>query len=248
MNPRSVSQGLRLVLKDERAEAAEWQRHLDNPNAQTRARLFDRFKAFAQALSHEEWRRIGHLGLDRADTDQLAYEALLGAIDRFDPLRGVSFQSYAAKRIKGAIRNALAKATEANAAHSAARRIERERVRSIKDTVDIETAKPLDALRELAVSIATGFLISEGSESRVEAVAESEPSAYDAIAWRQFIAELDARIDELPQREAMILTYHYRGEIQFSEIARILGVSRGRVSQLHGQALKRLRSTLSKYQ
>lgn len=247
MNARSVSQGLRLVLKEERAEAVEWQRHEENPGAETRSRLFERYKDFALGLSYSEWKRLGDLGLERADTNQLAFEALLSSIDRFDPRRGVPFTAFSAKRIKGAIRNALPKTTEANAYYNASKRAERERLKSLKDSAPVEATDPLEFLREIALGLATGLLIEGKIDPQNDDLPGSDPSAYDAVAWRQLVVELKARLDHLPEREAAILKYHYDLDIQFSEIAQLFGISKGRVSQLHAQALKRLRSALIKF-
>ena len=45
----------------------------------------------------------------------------------------------------------------------------------------------------------------------------------------------------------MILEMHYKKDVQFTEIAKLLGLSKGRISQLHAQALARLRATMSKF-
>lgn len=247
MNEGRGSQGLRLLMQVERTEAAEWRRHTESPSAATRAKLFERYRNFALRLSCDEWKRIANLGLDRLDADQIAFEALLVAIDRFNPTKGVPFTAFVAKRIRGAIRNGLPRATEANALYNARKRTERDRFRSLEQAARLDASGPLELLRELAVGIAIGFLIQENSTAHLEAVPDADPSAYDAISWQQLVFELGARIDDLPERERLILEYHYKLDIQFAEIARLLDVSKGRVSQLHGQALKRLRTSLSKY-
>lgn len=247
MTDSGGTQGLRLLVKDERAEAADWRHHSESPTVKTRATLFERYQAFGRKIAADEWHRIGDLGLEKADCEQLAYEALLQSIDRFDPHKGVPFTAYARLRIRGAIRNTLAKTNEATALFSAKKRIERDRIRSIKQQAEATTQEPLELLRELAVGIAIGFMLEDTEDSQRNAVPSSDPTAYDTASWNQLVSELNHRLASLPERERMILEYHYKKDIQFTEIAKLFEVSKGRISQLHSQALKRLRASLSKF-
>lgn len=239
--------GLDLLVDAERAEAAEWRRHIEMPNEESRVALFDRYRPLALKVSGAEWSKCRGLGLDRCDTDQLAYEALLQAIDRFDPRKGVPFPPFVRPRIRGAIRNALPKAREANAHYGAKKRLERDRLRSLKVASEGVEADPLEKLRELIIGVALGFMLEDASDSSLEIAAAADPSAYERAVWNQLLAELDRRLTDLPPRERLILQYHYRQDVSFTEIAKLLGVSKGRISQIHAQAMKRLRSQLSKF-
>ena len=238
------SLGLQLLVQDDRAEAAEWRMLAGGDIENARIRLFDRYRDLALAISRKEFARIGNLGLECSDTDQLAYEALLKAIDRYDSTRGVPFAGYAGTCIKGAIRNALPKTSEATALYSARKRIERDRLRSLKKAAS-KTDDSLGRLRELAVGIALGIILEEGGSA--ETIVDEDPSAYEAIAWQQMVGELDRKLALLPERERLVLEYHYRRDMQFTAIAQLLDLSKGRISQIHAQALGRLRKSLSKY-
>lgn len=102
-------------------------------------------------------------------------------------------------------------------------------------------------MRELIIGVALGFMLEDASDSSLEIAAAADPSAYERAVWNQLLAELDRRLTDLPPRERLILQYHYRQDVSFTEIAKLLGVSKGRISQLHAQAMKRLRSQLSKF-
>ena len=56
--------------------------------------------------------------------------------------------------------------------------------------------------------------------------------------------QIVAAIDQLPEREKMVLTLYYQEELNLKEIGAVLEVGESRVSQLHSQAIKRLRSKL----
>ncbi len=243
----AISRGLSLLIDEDRVEAAEWRCHAATPSCETRSALFKRYRAFARKIAAEEWRRTSNLGLDLADMEQVASEALLHAIDRFDPARGAPFTAYARIRLRGAIRNAFPKATEATAYYSARKRMERERMRSLKNSALDKARDPLYLLRELTAQLALGFILEGTAEKELESVPSNDPSAYDALYWSQLILEVDSRIAALPEKERTVLDCHYRQQMQFQEIASLLGLSKGRISQLHTQALQRLRKHLSKH-
>ena len=73
---------------------------------------------------------------------------------------------------------------------------------------------------------------------------DRRPNAYESLAWRQLNAQLDREIDRLPEREAAIIRQHYENGVSFSQIAQLLDLSKGRVSQLHAHALAKLRTRI----
>jgi RNA polymerase sigma factor for flagellar operon FliA len=77
-------------------------------------------------------------------------------------------------------------------------------------------------------------------------LAGTEPSAYDTLAWRQMCRELDQRVTRLPEKVAFVIDQHYRRDVPFQQIAILLGLSKGRVSQLHAQGLDLLRKQMAR--
>ena len=80
-------------------------------DAQARAALIERYLPLACALS----RRVRMVGSPLSDSDDLASAAVIGlidAVDRFEPVRGVPFEAYAALRIRGAIIDELRRVDE----------------------------------------------------------------------------------------------------------------------------------------
>ena len=238
--------GLKLLLRDDLVEAAAWRNFVDSRSGEARLDLFDRYLPDARAIARQEWHRTRCANFDPGDAEQLAHEALLTAIDRFDPSRGVPFMAFARLRIRGAIRNELSKSSESAAIASYRRRAEKDRLASIREAAS-QDDDPLSALRDLAVGIAIGLLLEPNAIAELEKVPDADPSAYDELAWHQLVTELHGKIDLLPERERQILDYHYRQGVKFQEIARLMGLTKGRISQLHAQALKRLQRALLKY-
>lgn len=74
--------------------------------------------------------------------------------------------------------------------------------------------------------------------------ADRRPNAYESLAWRQLNASLAREIGKLPERERVIVRQHYEFGVSFAHIAQLLGLSKGRVSQLHAGALGKLRARI----
>jgi RNA polymerase sigma factor for flagellar operon FliA len=174
--------------------------------------------------------------------EQFAYEGLLHAIDRFDPLRGIPFGAYARRRIIGSIADGTAQMTEMDAQYSYRRRAEKDRARSL--SVDAATADPLRALADLATGLAIGLMLEGTSLIEPSDGADHRPNAYESLAWRELQALITREIGRLPERESVIIRQHYENGVSFTHIAQLLGLSKGRVSQLHASAVARLRARI----
>lgn len=243
------AKGMDLLVHPERREAALWRSFLECRTSGSRQLLFDHYRPFAAQLARTEFRRRRRANFELGDLEQLAFEALLQAIDRFDPSRGAPFESFVRLRIKGQISNGLAKMSESGAQASYRRRAERDRLRSLStDPAQNDVADdPLQALSRLAATLVLGIMLDEGAPQDPDAIADSVPSAYESLALREMQHCLWQQVDTLPEREAFVLRQHYAKDVSFKVIAELLGISKGRVSQIHRQALLRLRSQLAKF-
>lgn len=235
--------GLSLLVDERRVEAAIWRNHLNKPSAESRLALFEHYRPMARRLAQVDFLRVGGHGIELADFEQLAIEGLLQALDRFDVSRDVPFVAYATPRIRGSMRNGLAKASEAAAQYSYQRRVERDRLRSLRAGAE-PSPDPLTILADLTVKLALGALLEEAAAPDPDELASDEPSAYETLAWNQLVGELGRRLGQLPKNEAIVLEQHYRNGLAFKQIAQLLGLSQGRISQIHAQALDRLRRHL----
>jgi RNA polymerase sigma factor for flagellar operon FliA len=74
--------------------------------------------------------------------------------------------------------------------------------------------------------------------------ADHRPNAYESLAWRELQALITREIGQLPERESVIIRQHYENGVSFTHIAQLLGLSKGRVSQLHTSAIARLRARI----
>lgn len=186
---------------------------------------------------------------------------LLDAIEKFDSQKGVKFETYAYTRIKGAIidcvrnqdflpRSIRQKAKEIEKAYV---EIEREG----KTPTDHEVAKrvgiSIEELQKLQERISSGMIISLDSfleqnyERKIGGLEDFVSQPEHFIENEELKEVLRQQIDNLMENERMVIVLYYYEELSVKEIAKVLGVSESRVSQLHTRALLKLKAALQKY-
>lgn len=239
-----LPRGLQILLRPDRAEALLWVRLRLEQRQEAREPLFNRYAGFARSVASRV-RPWGQKATVR-DAEQWAYTGLLQAIDSFDPLRGSRFESFARPRIAGSIRDGLAQSSEIEAQWSYKRKQERDRVRSLKQPAPGERRDPIEALGEIASCLAVGLMLDGSRMLAGEGASDPGPSAYESLEWRQTLTLLQREVELLPAAEATVIRQHYVQGLAFVQVASLMGLSRGRISQLHTSALKRLRKRLSR--
>ena len=190
------------------------------------------------------------------DVDDLIQAGMLGLLEaarHFTAGRGASFETYAGIRIRGSMIDALRKLDwaprsvhrKAREVAQAIRELERETGRDAKD-VDIagRMGLPLDEYHRIVhdsascqlASLDDGHVTDRGDESLDPFREAVDDSFRDALA---------AAIQELPERERLVMSMYYQDELNLKEIGLVLKVTESRVCQLHGQALARLKARLA---
>ncbi|GAB2731351.1 sigma-70 family RNA polymerase sigma factor [Comamonas sediminis] len=219
---------------------------------------------YAKTLAAMAYRGRFHDEVEFDDYFQFASIGLLEALQRFEPQHGAQFKTYAAHRIKGAILNGLEKLTEKNQQIAAQKRLRQERLEAIKaqaqeatgSTAQPGTAKSqqtalLAYLAEVGIGLALGIMLEDTGmladpSDQTASLAASPDIAYfrksEIQRWKDLLREA---LNRLPAQEKRVISYHYQQEIAFDQIGAMMGVSRSRISQLHRQGLKNLRSILA---
>jgi RNA polymerase sigma factor FliA len=200
--------------------------------------------------------------VDIADLVQSGVFGLWDAIDRFEPERGLKFETYAMQRIRGAILDELrAQDWVPRSVRSRAREVERalERLESRlqRSATDAEVAVELGVsvadLRELyaqlqltsVIALDELMAVGRGGTSIAETLpddATQEPGALiDSVESRRLLAEA---VSQLTDRDRVVVSLYYFENLTLAEIGRVLGVTESRVCQLHTRAVLRLRSKM----
>ncbi|KAF0813045.1 RNA polymerase sigma factor FliA [Andreprevotia sp. IGB-42] len=193
------------------------------------------------------------------DLIQVGLMGLMEATRNFDPNAGVQFETFAAQRIRGAMLDELRSAdwmprqTRRNMREidAAVHKLEQEYGRA---PLEAEVAKsldlPLDEYQQ-RLGDARGhqllyyddFDSEDGSNDTLDQfVADHSANPLEAMSDAGFRKLLVAGLDLLPEREKLVMALYYDEELNLKEIGAVLGVSESRVSQLHSQAIARLRS------
>lgn len=186
---------------------------------------------------------------------------LLDAIEKFDSQKGVKFETYAYTRIKGAIIDCVrSQDFLPRSIRQKAKEIERAYIEIEKEgkipTVQ-EVAKRIgisvDELQKLQDRISSGMIISlesfleQNYESKIGGLEDFVSQPEHFIENEELREVLRQQIDSLMENERMVIVLYYYEDLSIKEIAKVLGVSESRVSQLHTRALLKLRSALQKY-
>ena len=194
--------------------------------------------------------------------DDLIQAGMLGLLDaarRYDPAQGANFATFAEPRIRGAMLDEIRKGDWApRSVHRKAREVAA--AIHVVETATGSEAKDRDIADQLGIPLAEYHatladlrgqkllsLDAAGPDDDNEAdyIPAPDGDPIDAVHRESMIKALAAAIDQLPEREKLVLSLYYDEELHLKEIGAVLGVSESRVSQLHSQALARLRSRVA---
>ncbi|MCR5613416.1 RNA polymerase sigma factor WhiG [Treponema sp.] len=252
------------ALIDEKTEDELWLEYRKTKSPQLRDKFIRQYMPLVKYVAGKL--AVGMPGsVEFDDLVGFGQFGLLDAIEKFDPGKNVKFKTYAVTRIRGAIFDELRQLDWVP-------RSVRQKSREIEDTiVDLEsrlgrTATDAEIAEQMGVSEAeyqqTVMKVSgtsvlslndvwySGNDSDHMSIGDSieSPSSLnpDVIVEREEIRKVivDA-INELPEKEKMVIVLYYHEDLTFKEIGQVLDVSESRISQLHTKANLRLRAKLT---
>ncbi len=208
-------------------------------------------------------RRVAATMPHSIDIGDLVQDGVIGLIDaahRFDESRGIKFETFAERRIRGAMIDALRKDAWPRGVRRQRRELEaaREELRrelGCEPSLADLAAKVGSDEKRLGRTIVRIHAIESTSplanndrqdESTLPTVlVPSEPDQPDTAYERAQVKErVRAAIGSLPPREQRVIALYYYGEATMKQIGAEIGVNESRVSQLHARAIRRLRDAL----
>ncbi len=224
-----------------------WARWIETRDDSARQALVEHYLPFAHAIAARLYARRTGEGIEVDEYRQFAVVGLLEGIGRYQPEMGVKFTTFALPRIRGAVLNGLEHLTERMQQAVFRRRTEADRTESLahEPLTGCSTADLLEKLGEIGLGIAYGFVL-EGTGLGVSPEEQLPVDAYARVELRQMSQRLWSLVTLLPPRERDVLELHYRQGHPFQAIAAQYGLSKGRISQLHRQALLALRSLIKR--
>jgi RNA polymerase sigma factor FliA len=224
---------------------ALWQDYASRRDPAVRAQLVECYLGLAKRLAGSLYAQRPDNSVDFADYVQYARVGLLEAVDRFDPAREVRFETFASYRIRGSILNGLPKTSEHAAQREYRREIVHERVESMRSAAE-SGRDPFEELVEITVGLALGYILEDSDlHSQPDERVDSDP--YQVCELRRVQGSLNLVVGALPPREREIIRLHYLEQMDFTAIAADMGLSKGRISQLHSRALRLIREAYRAY-
>jgi RNA polymerase sigma factor for flagellar operon FliA len=196
------------------------------------------------------------------DLIQAGMIGLLEASRNFDGSKGASFETFAGIRIRGAMLDEIRKGDwtprsvhkNGRAIADAISEVEREQGGDAKD-VDVAAKMnvSIDDYHQMLSEVNAGKMIGIEDLGVTEDVLTSdknkgENTPFDDLMEGSFQKALANAITTLPEREAIVLSLYYDEELNLREIGEVLDVSESRVSQIHSQAMLRLKSRMQAWQ
>jgi RNA polymerase sigma factor for flagellar operon FliA len=216
-------------------------------------------------------RRIAHqmiaklpANVELDDMIQAGMIGLMDAVNRFEESQGTQFEVYAASRIRGSMLDELragdwlprsARKSQRdieNAIHRLEQRLQRA---PQEGEIAQELQMSVPDYQELLGDARGAQLVyfddlgggADGDDYLERHVAQAGGEPLEILRDKRFRTALVAAIEELPEREKLLMSMYYEQDLNLREIGAVMGVTESRVCQLHSQAVSRLRAKLKSW-
>ncbi|WP_269517694.1 RNA polymerase sigma factor FliA [Alteromonas sp. BMJM2] len=237
------------------SKAAAYQQQTD------KSQLVERHAPLVKRIAHHLMARLPASVL----VDDLIQSGMIGLLEaarNFDGSKGASFETFAGIRIRGAMLDEIRKGDwtprsvhrNGRAITDAISRVESETGRDARD-VDIAAKLnvSLQDYHQMLNEVNAGKLVGIEDLGVSEDVITTEQSRgsdapLEDLMQGAFQKSLAQAITTLPEREAIVLSLYYDEELNLREIGEVLDVSESRVSQIHSQAMLKLKSRMKSWQ
>lgn len=204
-------------------------------------------------------------GIQPSELETYGVFGLIDALERFDIERGIKFETYAVTRIRGSILDGVRKMDWVPASVRRKKRRIEKAYRKLREELgrpatDEEVAEQLGItlkrFRADVEQISRSSLVYldesptddvTGAGSLLNFIPDDNAAnPFDEVSWKMQKQRLAEAIEQLSEREQLVLTLYYYEGLTLSEIGEVLDLSASRISQIHSKAVMRLRGMLSR--
>ena len=201
--------------------------------------LVARHLEWAKSLAFSAYRRFPITVLEADDFVSYAIVGLMESASRFDQSKQSNFRAFASKRIQGEIYNNVTKYSD----QSQSNQFWKKRATSDEDSTEISDKHESREHKIVSniLDLAVGFILQE----EVDEIDAESPFYLNETELTVLHQKLFELFTTLPSAERIVMEYHYRQLLNFSEIGNKLGLTPGRISQLHTNGIKRLREKIN---
>ena len=235
---------------------------IDKNGSSYRDELITEYLPYVKRIVH---RIAVHLPstIDIDDLMNVGVIGLIQAVDRYDPSRDNKFMTYAVFRIKGAVlselrsRDFLSRSNRRKIRdlETACLKLEQKLGREVDDE---EVAKDLGIGVEQvyktkqmsSISFISfeelGFSSRDEKEKLLSYLVDNDDDALTLTRLKELKEAVARAIEQLPEKEKLVISLYYLEELTMKEAGKVLNITESRVSQIHSQAILRLRAKLKK--
>ena len=249
---------------DETGKKKLWEDYADTKSPEIREKIILEYAPLVKVVAG---RLSMYLGYNVEYDDLVSYGifGLIDAIDKFDCLKDVKFETYASLRIRGAILDQIRKMDwiprtirqKQKRIDAAIKEIEAQYGRSATDEeiakrLGITDDEYLDWQSQMKITnvVSLNEFLEQGSEVSNEA-GSTRSSTFDSpeeILEREELKKMLAQaLELLTEKERKVVLLYYYEDLTLKEISNILEVSESRISQLHTKALTKMKKTMGPY-
>ena len=239
-----------------------WQQYKYNNDLTAREHIIEQYLPLVQYIA-------GRIAIHLPDNvefhDLISYGVfgLIDAIDKYDPHRDIKFETYASVRILGGIIDGLRSTdwiprsvrSKAKEIDQAIIKLEHDLGRTPTDrevAVELEMSldkyyETLDQVRNISLLSLDDNLSSDADSDSItllDTINDPEAVVDQELVDRETLQELAAAIDELDEKQRLVVSLYYHEGLTLREIGHIMAVSESRISQIHSQAIRTLRTKL----
>lgn len=220
------------------------------------------YAPLVKRLAHQMMTKLPY-SVQIDDIIQAGMMGLLDAASRYDEFHGAQFETYATQRIRGSMLDELRQADwlprslrrDMRRIELSISRLQQKLGRSPNETeIAKELDMPLDEYQKMLQESRGSQLIyyedfqDEDHDDFFEHFDfQEDTNPLELLQNERFKSELIKAIDNLPERERAMMGMIYEQEMNLREVGEVMGVSESRVSQLHSQAVARLRAWMKGY-
>lgn len=249
---------------DDAGKKKLWEDYANTKSPETREKIILEYAPLVKVVAG---RLSMYLGYNVEYEDLVSYGifGLIDAIDKFDCLKDVKFETYASLRIRGAILDQIRKMDwiprtirqKQKRIDAAIKEIETLYGRSgtdeeIAKILGITDEEYLDWQSQMKITnvVSLNEFLEQGSEVSNEA-GSTKSAAFDSpeeILERDELKKMLVQaLELLTEKERKVIVLYYYEDLTLKEISNILEVSESRISQLHTRALQKMRGRLGEY-
>ena len=249
---------------DETGKNKLWEEYANTGSPEVREKIILEYAPLVKVVAG---RLSMYLGYNVEYEDLVSYGifGLIDAIDKFDCLKDVKFETYASLRIRGAILDQIRKMDwiprtirqKQKRIDAAIKEIETQYGRSATDEeiaklLGITDEEYLDWQSQMKITnvVSLNEFLEQGSEVSNEA-GSTKSEAFDSpeeILERDELKKILAQaLELLTEKERKVIVLYYYEDLTLKEISNILEVSESRISQLHTRALQKMRGKMGDY-